>query len=72
MGFPEEQIFCTSTLYDTAWTGKIPGKSSASVMAVMEVLREEYSKEKFTEFFNTITADNGSEFDTLSELEVWV
>ena len=25
----------------------------------------------FTEIFKTITADNGSEFDTLSELEVW-
>ena len=50
---------------------KIPGKDSASVMAAMEGLREEYGEEKFTEIFKTITADNGSEFDTLSELEVW-
>lgn len=69
--FPEEQIFCTSTLYDAVWAGKIPGKDSASVMAAMEVLREEYGEEKFTEIFKTITADNGSEFDTLSELEFW-
>lgn len=149
--FPEEQIFCTSTIYDAVWAGKIPlspfdlpealsrkhkkhasrknkrvlgksidenpeeammrivcghweidtvvgkrfgkesvvltlvekvtafylaikipGKDSASVMAAMEVLREEYGEEKFTEIFKTITADNGSEFDTLSELEVGV
>lgn len=50
---------------------KIPGKDSASVMAAMEVLREEYGEERFTEIYKTITADNGSEFDTLSELEIW-
>lgn len=40
-------------------------------MAAMEVLREEYGEEKFAEIFKTITADNGSEFETLSELEEW-
>ena len=69
--FPEEQIFYTSTLYDAVWAVKIPGKYSASVMTAMEVLREEYGEERFTEIIKTITADNGSEFDTLSELEVW-
>lgn len=148
--FPEEQIFCTSTLYDAVWAGKIPlspfdlpealsrkhkkhasrknkrvlgksiderpeeammrivcghweidtvvgkrsgkesvvltlvekvtdfylaikipGKDSESVMAAMEVLKEEYGEEKFSEIFKTITADNGSEFDTLSDLEEW-
>lgn len=49
---------------------KITGKDSASVMAAMEVLREEYGEEKFTEIFKTITANNDSEFDTLSELEI--
>lgn len=49
---------------------KIPGKDSASVTAAMEVLREECG-EKFSEIFKTITADNGSEFDTLSDLEEW-
>lgn len=148
--FPEEQIFCTSTLYDAVWAGKIPlspfdlpealsrkhkkhasrknkrvlgksiderpeeammrivcghweidtvvgkrsgkesvvltlvekvtdfylaikipGKDSESVMAAMEVLKEEYGEEKFSEIFKTITADNGSEFDALSDLEEW-
>ena len=47
---------------------KIPGKDSNSVMDAMEVLREEYGNE-FSEVFKTITADNGSEFERLSELE---
>lgn len=50
---------------------KLPGKDAASVMAAMEVLRDEYGEEKFSEIFKTITADNGSEFETLSELEEW-
>ena len=49
---------------------KIPGKDSASVMTAMEVLREEYG-DKFAEVFKTITADNGSEFERLSELEAY-
>ena len=32
----------------------------------------QYGEEKFTEIFKTITADNGSEFDTLSELKILV
>lgn len=48
---------------------KIPGKDSDSVMAAMEVLREEYGEEYFSQIFRTITADNGSEFERLSELE---
>ena len=48
---------------------KIPGKDSDSVIAAMEVLREEYGEEHFSEIFKTITADNGSEFARLSELE---
>lgn len=50
---------------------KIPGKDSASVNAAMEVLREEYGSEKFSEIFKTITADNGSEFANLADLESW-
>lgn len=50
---------------------KIPGKDSASVMAAMEVLREEYGEKYFSTIFKTITADNGSEFERLSELEDW-
>jgi len=47
---------------------KIPGKDADSVMAAMEVLREEYG-EKFSKVFKSITADNGSEFARLSELK---
>jgi len=47
---------------------KIPGKNADAVMTAMEVLREEYGDE-FCEVFKTITADNGSEFERLSELE---
>lgn len=50
---------------------KIPGKNSASVMAAMEVLREEFGEEHFAELFKTITADNGSEFERLKELEAY-
>ena len=38
-------------------------------MAALEVLKEEYGEEHFSEIFKTITADNGSEFARLSELE---
>lgn len=48
---------------------KIPGKTSESVLAAMEVLREEYGEEFFHQVFRTITADNGSEFEGLSALE---
>lgn len=48
---------------------KIPGKDPESVMAAMEVLRDEYGDEHFAEIFKTITADNGTEFERLSELE---
>ena len=50
---------------------KIPGKDADSVITALEVLREEYGKEHFAEIFKTITADNGSEFERLSELEAW-
>ena len=39
-------------------------------MAAMEVLKEKYGDE-FSEVFKTITADNGSEFERLSELEAY-
>ena len=48
---------------------KIPGKDPASVMAALEVLREEYGEEYFSTVFKTITADNGAEFSELSKLE---
>lgn len=48
---------------------KIPGKNSASGMAAQEVLREEYGEMYFFTLFKRITADNGSEFEGLSQLE---
>lgn len=50
---------------------KIPGKTSEAVLAAMEVLREEYGEEFFALVFKTITADNGSEFEGLSDLEAY-
>jgi len=50
---------------------KIPGKTAEAVMAAMEVLRETYGPERFAKIFKTITADNGSEFERLSELNAW-
>ena len=38
-------------------------------MAALEVLREEYGDEHFSEIFKFITADNGSEYERSSELE---
>ena len=48
---------------------KIPGKDTKSVMAALEVLREECGPEYFPKIFQTITSDNGEEFAELSELE---
>ena len=48
---------------------KIPGKDPASVMNAMDTLRKEYGKSHFSNVFQTITADNGSEFSELSGLE---
>ena len=46
---------------------KIPGKDAVSVMTALEVLREEYIEEHFSKVFKTITADNGPQFERLSE-----
>ena len=50
---------------------KIPGKDADSVLAAMDVLREEYGDEFFNKVFKSITADNGTEFSRLSELEAY-
>ena len=46
----------------------IPDKSAASVMDALKKLREDYS-EHFSDAFETITTDNGSEFALLSDIE---
>ena len=48
---------------------KIPGKTADAVMAALEVLREEYGENLFSTVFKSITADNGAEFEDLSDLE---
>ncbi len=50
---------------------KIPGKDPDSVMTAIDVLREEYGEEHFNDIFKSVTADNGSEFLRLSELEAY-
>lgn len=49
---------------------KINGKDSSSVMAAMKTLRFEYG-DRFNEVFKSITSDNGTEFERLSEIEDW-
>lgn len=48
----------------------IPGKTSQAVMSGMKQLREEYG-DAFSQVFKTLTADNGSEFADLSQVEGW-
>ena len=48
----------------------IPGRTSAAVMSGFAQLRELYGEE-FGSVFKSITADNGSEFAELSQLEKW-
>ena len=50
---------------------KITGKDAYSVMSAIEVLREEYGEEHFNEIFKSLTADNGTVFSRLSELEAY-
>ncbi len=47
---------------------KISGKTAAGVEEAINQLRETYGS-KFSEVFKTITADNGSEFSSLSKYE---
>lgn len=49
---------------------RIPGKSSAAVMAAMKVLRDEYG-DRFGQVFKTITVDNGSEFADFAQVAQW-
>ena len=49
---------------------RISGKTSDAVMAAMETLHQMY-QERFPQVFRTITADNGTEFSELSQLEAW-
>lgn len=48
---------------------RIPGRNSAGVESAMEQLIELYGKERFSQVFKTMTADNGPEFETFSKFE---
>lgn len=49
---------------------QIPGKTSDAVMSAMWKLRLEYG-DKFSAVFKSFTADNGSEFEYLAQVEQW-
>ena len=49
---------------------KVPGRNSAAILEACMQLREEYG-DKFSQVFKTITADNGPEFETLSQMEAY-
>ena len=49
---------------------RIPSRTSEAVMEAMSSIRSDYG-DKFSQIFKTITTDNGSEFEDLSEIEQW-
>lgn len=48
---------------------RIPGRTCAGVEAALAQLQELYGTERFSQIFKTMTADNGPEFETLSQFE---
>ena len=48
---------------------RISGRTSAGVEDAMNKLQDLYGKERFSQVFKTMTADNGPEFETLSKFE---
>ena len=48
---------------------RIPGRTCAGVEAALAQLQELYGAEHFSKIFKTMTADNGPEFETLSQFE---
>ena len=49
---------------------QIPCRTSKAVLEAMSSIRSDYG-DKFSQIFKTITSDNGSEFEELSEIEQW-
>jgi IS30 family transposase len=49
---------------------QIPAKTSEAVQNVIKTLHTEFSSH-FSNVFNSITADNGSEFDDFALVEEW-
>ena len=48
---------------------RIPGRTCAGVEAALAQLQERYGAEYFSQIFKTMTADNGPEFENLSQFE---
>ena len=48
---------------------RIPGRTCAGVEAALAQLQELYGTERFSQIFKTMTADNGPEFENLSQFE---
>ena len=51
---------------------RIPGRTCAGVEAALAQLQERYGAEYFSQIFKTMTADNGPEFENLSQFETSV
>jgi IS30 family transposase len=49
---------------------QIAGKTSKDVQTAMQALHAEFG-DHFSAVFKTITADNGSEFETFAQTEQW-
>mgnify|MGYP001214632427 CR=1 FL=1 len=64
---------CLFTLADrktrTYLAFKIPNKSAASVISVLDSLEKQLGQETFMKYFATITFDNGSEFSKVDEMK---
>ena len=48
---------------------RIPGRTCAGIEAALAQLQDLYGTERFSQIFKTMTADNGPEFETLSQFE---
>ena len=48
---------------------RIPGRTRSGIEVAMTKMREEFGDENFSKVFKTMTADNGPEFETLSQYE---
>ena len=48
---------------------RIPSRTTVGVGFAMETLKQEYGEKYFSRIFKTMTSDNGSEFETLSQYE---
>ena len=51
------------------FTIRIPGRTCAGVESALAQLQELYGAEHFSQIFKTMTADNGPEFENLSQFE---